>query len=248
VHSETGLAPLPRWLEGGPYPVPAPAILPRRFPPGPEHRPVLQNRLVSLHGNRYQVTPRPLAGRSLARLRPVRPAFPALRLDWTNWARAARSQSTRHSSPRPHAGCRRLILPVLRTLHRYLGLIEGAPQRRSSPRRSTTPALRPGPADPHRPVPGVPQPTADPGGPRPFPEHTVSEKLQANYGFNPQCPFGRDLARLLHPTPPTTKPSPDQLVQSLEPPSAWSPAKSEPGKRCPSRHLPCQPVPLQAHG
>src|SRR5215468_7119007 len=31
VHSETGLAPLPRWLEGGPYPVPAPADLAEAF-------------------------------------------------------------------------------------------------------------------------------------------------------------------------------------------------------------------------
>jgi hypothetical protein len=30
VHSETGSAPLPRWLEGGPYPVPRQRTWPRR--------------------------------------------------------------------------------------------------------------------------------------------------------------------------------------------------------------------------
>ena len=56
VHSETAAAPLPRWLDGGPYPVPAPADLAEAFR-WSEHRTVSKTALVSLHGNRYEVNP-----------------------------------------------------------------------------------------------------------------------------------------------------------------------------------------------
>ena len=63
VHSETGHAPLARWLDGGPFPVPAPADLAEAFR-WSEHRTVSKTALVSLHGNRYQVDPH-LVGRKI---------------------------------------------------------------------------------------------------------------------------------------------------------------------------------------
>jgi len=50
------MTPLPRWLQGGPYPVPAPADLAEAFRWG-EWRTVTKTATVSMHGNRYQVDP-----------------------------------------------------------------------------------------------------------------------------------------------------------------------------------------------
>ena len=52
MHSETGQAPLARWLAGGPFAVPAPADLAEAFR-WSEYRTVSKTALVSLHGNRY---------------------------------------------------------------------------------------------------------------------------------------------------------------------------------------------------
>jgi putative transposase len=56
THSETGMAPLARWMEGAPFPVPSAADLAEAFR-WAEYRTVAKTGLVSLHGNRYQVDP-----------------------------------------------------------------------------------------------------------------------------------------------------------------------------------------------
>lgn len=56
THSETGQAPLARWMAGGPFPVPVPADLAEAFR-WSEHRTVTKTATVSLHGNKYQVDP-----------------------------------------------------------------------------------------------------------------------------------------------------------------------------------------------
>jgi putative transposase len=61
VHTETGSAPLGRWMTGAPFPVPSAATLAEAFL-WSEYRTVTKTALVSLHGNRYQVDPA-LAGR-----------------------------------------------------------------------------------------------------------------------------------------------------------------------------------------
>jgi putative transposase len=99
VHSETGLAPLASWLEGGPYPVPAPADLAEAFR-WSEHRTVSKTALVSLHGNRYQVDPG-LAGRKVELVfDPFDLTFLRVRLDGTDAGTALPFQITRHSHPK----------------------------------------------------------------------------------------------------------------------------------------------------
>ncbi len=98
-HSETGLAPLPRWLEGGPYPVPAPADLAEAFR-WSEHRTVSKTALVSLHGNRYQVDPA-LVGRKVELVfDPFDLSFLRVRLDGADAGTALPFQITRHSHPK----------------------------------------------------------------------------------------------------------------------------------------------------
>jgi putative transposase len=55
-HSETGAPPLARWHAGGPFPLPAPALLAEVFL-WEAHRTVTKTALVSLQGNTYQVDP-----------------------------------------------------------------------------------------------------------------------------------------------------------------------------------------------
>jgi putative transposase len=54
IHSETGQAPLARWADGGPFPLPTPAALAEAFL-WEERRTVTKTATVSLHGNVYQV-------------------------------------------------------------------------------------------------------------------------------------------------------------------------------------------------
>jgi putative transposase len=54
IHSETGQAPLARWADGGPFPLPTPAALAEAFL-WEERRTVTKTATVSLHGNIYQV-------------------------------------------------------------------------------------------------------------------------------------------------------------------------------------------------
>jgi putative transposase len=56
THSETGAAPLPRWMTGGPFPLPTPAALAEAFL-WEERRSVTKTATVSLHGNTYEVDP-----------------------------------------------------------------------------------------------------------------------------------------------------------------------------------------------
>ena len=99
VHSETGFAPLARWLEGGPYPVPAPADLAEAFR-WSEHRTVSKTALVSLHGNRYQVDPR-LVGRKVELVfDPFDLTFLRVRSEGTDAGTALPFQINRHSHPK----------------------------------------------------------------------------------------------------------------------------------------------------
>jgi putative transposase len=56
IHSETGAAPLPRWMTGGPVALPTPAALAEAFL-WEERRSVTKTATVSLHGNTYEVDP-----------------------------------------------------------------------------------------------------------------------------------------------------------------------------------------------
>lgn len=99
VHSETGFAPLPRWLAGGPYPVPAPADLAEAFR-WSEHRTVSKTALVSLHGNRYQVAP-DLVGRKVELVfDPFDLTFLRVRVDGRDAGTALPFQINRHSHPK----------------------------------------------------------------------------------------------------------------------------------------------------
>jgi putative transposase len=56
IHSETGAAPLPRWMTGDPLALPTPAALAEAFL-WEERRSVTKTATVSLHGNTYEVDP-----------------------------------------------------------------------------------------------------------------------------------------------------------------------------------------------
>jgi putative transposase len=99
VHSETGHAPLARWLAAGPYPVPAPADLAEAFR-WSEHRTVSKTGLVSLHGNRYQVDPG-LVGRKVELVfDPFDLTFLRVRLDGADRGTALPFQIQRHAHPK----------------------------------------------------------------------------------------------------------------------------------------------------
>jgi putative transposase len=99
VHSETAAAPLARWLEGGPYPVPAPTDLAEAFR-WSEYRTVSKTALVSLHGNRYQVDPG-LVGRKVELVfDPFDLTVLRVRSDGQNAGTALPFQITRHSHPK----------------------------------------------------------------------------------------------------------------------------------------------------
>jgi putative transposase len=99
VHSETGHAPLARWLEAGPFPVPAPADLAEAFR-WSEHRTVSKTGLVSLHGNRYQVDPG-LVGRKVELVfDPFDLTFLRVRLDGADRGTALPFQIHRHAHPK----------------------------------------------------------------------------------------------------------------------------------------------------
>lgn len=99
THSETGNAPLPRWLDGGPFPVPAPADLAEAFR-WSEHRTVSKTGLVSLHGNRYQVDPG-LVGRKVELVfDPFDLTFLQVRIDGADRGTALPFQIHRHAHPK----------------------------------------------------------------------------------------------------------------------------------------------------
>src|SRR2546430_1271968 len=124
VHSETGMAPLARWMTGAPFPVPAPADLAEAFR-WSEHRTVSKTALVSLHGNRYQVDPQLVGRRVELVFDPFDLTFLRVRLDGVDAGTAMPFQLTRHSHPkaRPEVPAEE---PKPTTGIDYLGLIDAA--------------------------------------------------------------------------------------------------------------------------
>ncbi|MFF3404491.1 DDE-type integrase/transposase/recombinase [Streptomyces sp. NPDC002659] len=121
-HSETGLAPLARWMEGAPFPVPAPADLAEAFR-WSEHRTVSKTGLVSLHGNRYQVDPALVGRRVELVFDPFDLTFLRVRADGQDAGTALPFQISRHSHPkaRPEVPAEE---PKPTTGIDYLGLID----------------------------------------------------------------------------------------------------------------------------
>jgi len=99
VHSETGQAPLARWLAGGPFAVPAPADLAEAFR-WSEYRTVSKTAVVSLHNNRYQVDPL-LVGRKVELVfDPFDLTDIRVRADGADHGRALPHQISRHAHPK----------------------------------------------------------------------------------------------------------------------------------------------------
>jgi putative transposase len=98
-HSETGMAPLARWMSGAPFPVPAPADLAEAFR-WSEHRTVSKTALVSLHGNRYQVDPQLVGRRVELVFDPFDLTFLRVRLNDADAGTALPFQINRHSHPK----------------------------------------------------------------------------------------------------------------------------------------------------
>ena len=99
VHSETGQAPLARWMAGGPFAVPAPADLAETFG-WSEHRTVTKTALVSLHGNRYQVDPTLVGRRVELVFDPFDLTSLHVRQGGTDAGRALPHQIARHAHPK----------------------------------------------------------------------------------------------------------------------------------------------------
>ena len=123
VHSETGQAPLARWLAGGPFPTPAPADLAEAFR-WSEHRTVSKTAVVSLHGNRYQVDPLLVGCRVELVFDPFDLTTIRVRHDGTDRGRALPHQISRHAHPkaRPETPAEP---PRATTGIDYLGLLDG---------------------------------------------------------------------------------------------------------------------------
>jgi putative transposase len=122
VHSETGMAPLARWMEGAPFPVPSAPDLAEAFR-WAEYRTVSKTGLVSLHGNRYQVDPS-LVGRKVELVfDPFDLSFLRVRSDGHDAGTALPFQISRHSHPkaRPEVPAEP---PAPATGIDYLGLID----------------------------------------------------------------------------------------------------------------------------
>ena len=124
VHSETGMAPLARWMTGAPFPVPTPADLAEAFR-WSEHRTVSKTALVSLHGNRYQVDPQLTSRRVELVFDPFDLTFLRVRVDGHDAGTASPFQINRHSHPkaRPEVPAEP---PKPTTGIDYLGLIDAA--------------------------------------------------------------------------------------------------------------------------
>lgn len=127
MHSETGAAPLGRWMAGSPYPVPTPADLAEAFR-WSEHRTVSKTALVSLHGNRYQVDPLLSGQRVELVFDPFDLSFLRVRANGQDAGTALPHQISRHSHPkaRPETPAE---LPRPTTGIDYLGLIDAAHTR-----------------------------------------------------------------------------------------------------------------------
>jgi putative transposase len=124
VHSETGAAPLARWMGDRPLAVPNPADLAEAFR-WSEHRTVSKTALVSLHGNRYQVDPQLVGQRVELVFDPFDLSFLRVRLQGQDMGTALPFQVSRHSHPkaRPETPAEE---PRTTTGIDYLGLIDTA--------------------------------------------------------------------------------------------------------------------------
>jgi putative transposase len=99
VHSETGAAPLGRWMTGAPFAIPDPNDLAEAFA-WSAWRTVSKTALVSLHGNRYQVDPT-LTGRRVELVfDPFDLTTLAVRADGRDAGQARPFQIARHSHPK----------------------------------------------------------------------------------------------------------------------------------------------------
>jgi len=122
THSETGMAPLARWMAGAPFGVPAAADLAEAFR-WAEYRTVSKTGLVSLHGNRYQVDPS-LVGRKVELVfDPFDLSFLRVRDHGQDAGTALPFQISRHSHPkaRPEVPAEQ---PTPTTGIDHLGLID----------------------------------------------------------------------------------------------------------------------------
>ena len=122
THSETGQAPLAKWMAGGPFAVPVPADLAEAFR-WSEHRTVTKTATVSLHGNKYQVDPM-LTGRRVELVfDPFDLTEIRVRADGVDAGKALPHQISRHAHPkaRPETPPE---LPQTTTGIDYLALID----------------------------------------------------------------------------------------------------------------------------
>lgn len=122
VHSETGQAPLARWMAGGPFAVPLPADLAEAFR-WSEHRTVTKTATVSLQGNKYQVDPLLVGRRVELVFDPFDLTVIRVRADGQDAGKALPHQISRHSHPkaRPETPPEP---PAATTGIDYLGLID----------------------------------------------------------------------------------------------------------------------------
>jgi putative transposase len=122
THSETGMAPLARWMAGAPFPVPSATDLAEAFR-WAEYRTVSKTGLISLHGNRYQVGPS-LTGRKVELVfDPFDLSCLQVRSGGQDAGTALPFQISRHSHPkaRPEVAAEP---PIPTTGIDYLGLID----------------------------------------------------------------------------------------------------------------------------
>ena len=253
IHSETGAAPLRRWCEGVPDPLPrpSPAQLREAFL-WSEYRTVTKTATVSLHANLYQVDELLVGRRVELVFDPFDLTEIEVRYGGRSFGAAVAFTIGRHSHPkaRPEQPAitatptgidylhlidtahtealqRRINYAALTGQHprRQLDLLTGAPTSSDDQlRRTARPA--------HRRRVGEDRPTQGRGV-------GVIDRLQGFFGFT-RTPFGRDLAPgMLHRHAATARPSPGSAGASPSTGSGSSPARSAPGR--PSRSAPHSP-------
>ena len=124
VHSETGQAPLARWMAGGPFTVPVPADLAEAFR-WSEYRTVSKTAVVSLHGNRYQVDPLLVGRRVELVFDPFDLIDIRVRDNGADAGKALPHQISRHSHPKARPETPAEPPPALTGID-YLALVDTA--------------------------------------------------------------------------------------------------------------------------
>jgi putative transposase len=122
VHSETGQAPLARWMAGGPFTVPIPADLAEAFR-WSEYRTVSKTAVVSLHGNRYQVDPLLVGRRVELVFDPFDLIDIRVRDNGADAGKALPHQISRHSHPKARPETPSEAPPALTGID-YLALVD----------------------------------------------------------------------------------------------------------------------------